>query len=90
MVPHCADGENGETCPVRRADGLFHPGDLLLVYPWLNISMPVIVANSMRNDGLGSQGFDALGAKRYLAVLADLLGLLHFTPVGASPVFRTA
>ena len=51
--------------------------------------MPVIVANSMRNDALGSQGFNALGAKRYLAVLADLLGLLRLAPVGASLVFRT-
>ena len=56
----------------------------------MNISMPVIVAKAVRNNGLGLQGFNALGAKRYLTMLAKLLGLLRFTPVAAPLVFRTA
>ena len=56
----------------------------------MNISMPVIVAKAVRNNGVGLQGFNTLGANRYFTMLAKLLGLLRFTPVVAPLVFRTA
>ena len=56
----------------------------------MNISMPVIVAKALRNNGVRLQGFNTLGANRYFTMLAKLLGLLRFTPVAAPLVFRTA
>ena len=56
----------------------------------MNISMPVVVAKTVRNNNVGLQGFDTLGANRYFTMLTKLLGLLRVTPVAAPLVFRTA
>ena len=52
--------------------------------------MPVIVAKAVRNNGVGLQGFNTLGANRYFTMLAKLLGLLRFATVAAPLIFRTA
>ena len=56
----------------------------------MNKSLPVIVAYAAWNYFFSLQEYFALGAKRYLAMLAKLLGLLRFAPVSAPLVFRTA
>jgi hypothetical protein len=52
--------------------------------------MPVVIAKAVRYNGLGFQGYNALGANRYLTMLAKLLGLPCFTLITALLVFRTA